>query len=56
MVPPPGDWWVVVDRDRKVAGEVFFKKGHMPLDWRSRASMMSTKVSKSATGAWKRAQ
>ena len=32
MVPPPGDWWVVVDSVRKAPGEVFFKKGHMPLD------------------------
>jgi hypothetical protein len=32
MVPPPGDWWVEVERERRVAGEVFFKKGQTPLD------------------------
>ena len=32
MVPPPGDWRVEVDKVRRVAGEVFFKKGQTPLD------------------------
>jgi len=40
MVPPPGDWWLVVDSERSVAGDVFFKKGQTPLDWRSRASIV----------------
>jgi hypothetical protein len=41
MVPPPGDWWVEVESERKVAGEVFFKKGQTPLDWWRRASMVT---------------
>ena len=42
MVPPPGEAWrVVVDRVRKVAGEVFWRKGHIERDWRRRASMMA---------------
>ena len=40
IVPPPGDCWVVVERERRVAGQVFFKNGHRPLDWRRSASMM----------------
>lgn len=28
-----------VDRARRVAGVVFFRKGHMALDWRRTASM-----------------
>jgi hypothetical protein len=33
MLPPPGEVWrVEVERDRRVAGEVFFKKGHMDFD------------------------
>ena len=40
MVPPPGDCCLVVERVRRVAGEVFFKKGHMPFDWRRRASIL----------------
>lgn len=40
MVPPPGDWWVEVERERRVAGDVFFKKGQTPLDWRRRASIV----------------
>jgi hypothetical protein len=39
MVPPPGDWCVAVERERSVAGEVFFRKGHMALDWLKRDSM-----------------
>ena len=39
IVPPPGDWRVVVLKERRVAGEVFFKKGHTPLDWWRRASI-----------------
>jgi hypothetical protein len=30
---------VEVERERSVAGEVFFKNGHIALDWRSTASM-----------------
>jgi hypothetical protein len=40
MLPPPGEAWrVEVERERSVAGEVFFKNGHMDFDWRSTASM-----------------
>ncbi len=49
MVPPPGDWRVEVERERKVAGEVFFKKGQTPLDWCRRASMMRLEVSTERT-------
>jgi hypothetical protein len=45
MVPPPGDAWVravEVERERRVAGDVFCKKGHRDLDWRRTASMMAT--------------
>ena len=31
---------VLVERDRRVAGEVFMRKGHIERDWCSRASMM----------------
>jgi len=31
---------VEVERERRVAGEVFFKNGHMDFDWRSTASMV----------------
>lgn len=41
---------VEVERDRRVAGEVFFKKGHMDLDCRSTASMVVTK--ESAESRW----
>lgn len=43
MAPPPGAvcWTLVlVDMERRVAGEVLFKKGHIALDWRRRASMV----------------
>jgi hypothetical protein len=43
MRPPPGEaLWpaFVVDSERSVAGEVFFRKGHMERDWRRRASMV----------------
>jgi hypothetical protein len=40
MLPPPGEAWrVEVERERSIAGEVFFKNGHMDFDWRSTASM-----------------
>ena len=42
-MPPPGEAWlraVEVERDRRVAGDVFCKKGHKDLDWRRTASMM----------------
>jgi hypothetical protein len=32
---------VLVDMERRVAGEVLFKKGHMARDWRRRASMVA---------------
>lgn len=42
MLPPPGETWrVEVERERRVAGEVFFKKGHMDFDWRRTVSMMA---------------
>src|SRR5580700_7819109 len=40
IVPPPGDWCVAVERERRVAGEVFFRNGHMALDWLSRDSIV----------------
>lgn len=40
MVPPPGDWRVEVERVRRVAVGVCLRKGHIPLDWRRRASML----------------
>jgi hypothetical protein len=41
MAPPVGEALrlLVVDSIRKVEGDVFFKKGHMALDWWIRASM-----------------
>jgi hypothetical protein len=30
---------VLVDRERRVAGDVFFKKGHTARDWRRRVSI-----------------
>lgn len=46
MEPPPGEAWrtAVVDRLRKVEGEVFFMKGHMLRDWRRRASIAATEI------------
>jgi hypothetical protein len=45
MLPPPGEAWrVEVERERSVAGEVFFKNGHMDFDWRSTASMAGRRV------------
>jgi len=45
MRPPPGEaLWATMDeveRERRVAGEVLCKNGHMPRDWRSRASMIA---------------
>jgi hypothetical protein len=42
MLPPPGEALrAVVERERRVAGDVFFKKGHMDFDWRSTASMIA---------------
>ena len=43
MLPAPGDtWWdaAVVESDRRVAGDVLERNGHIDLDWRKRASMM----------------
>lgn len=51
-MPPPGEAWlraVVVERDRRVAGDVFCKKGHMDLDWRRTASMIAIRL-RSAIG------
>jgi hypothetical protein len=31
---------VVVERERSVAGDVLWRKGHIDLDWRKRASML----------------
>ena len=42
MVPPPGEWWVAVDKERRVDGEVFFKKGHMALEWDNKASIVAS--------------
>lgn len=40
--PPPGETWrVEVDKDRKVAGEVLFKNGHMERPCLRRASMIA---------------
>jgi hypothetical protein len=46
IAPPPGDRWVVVDMERRVAAEVFLRKGHMPLDCRKRDSMVRNEQSK----------
>jgi hypothetical protein len=43
MLPAPGETsWpaAVVERERRVAGDVFERNGHMDLDWRKRASML----------------
>jgi hypothetical protein len=43
MLPAPGETaWpaAVVESERRVAGEVLCRNGHMDLDWRKRASMM----------------
>jgi hypothetical protein len=32
---------LVAERERRVAGEVFFKKGHIVFDWRRTASMIA---------------
>jgi hypothetical protein len=43
MLPAPGETaWAaaVVESERRVAGEVLCKNGHMDLDWRKRASMV----------------
>lgn len=45
MAPPPGDWRVDVERVRRVAVVVCLRKGHIPLDWRSKASMLAILVS-----------
>lgn len=42
MLPPPGEAWrVEVESARRVVGEVLLRNGHMALDWRSTASMMT---------------
>lgn len=40
---------VEVDRERSVAGEVFFRNGHIAFDWRSTASMAG-RLGRSAEG------
>lgn len=42
MLPPPGEalWALVVESERRVAGDVFFKNGHMDRDWRRSDSMV----------------
>lgn len=43
MLPAPGETsWpaAVVESERRVAGEVFERNGHIDLDWRKRASMV----------------
>lgn len=42
MVPPPGETWrVVVDeRERRVAGDVLLRKGHIERDCLSKASIV----------------
>lgn len=47
MLPPPGEACqraLEVDNDRRVAGEVLFKKGHIALDCRRTASMVAVVV------------
>ena len=40
-MPPDGEAWrVLVDKARKVVGEVLFKNGHIERDWVNSASMM----------------
>lgn len=44
MAPPPGAvcWTLaLVERERRVAVEVLFRKGHMCFDWRRRDSMVA---------------
>lgn len=44
IVPPPGETRrVVVERVRRVAGQVDFRNGHMARDCLRRASMIATK-------------
>jgi hypothetical protein len=42
MEPPPAEtWWAdEVLRERRVAGEVFLRKGQRERDWRRRASIV----------------
>lgn len=45
MVPPPGETWrVVVERDRRVAGDVLLRKGHMERDCLRRASIVTIQM------------
>lgn len=42
MLPAPGETWcsvAVVESERRVAGEVFERNGHMDRDWRRIDSM-----------------
>jgi hypothetical protein len=44
ILPAPGEtWWpvAVVESERKVAGEVLWRNGHMDRDWRRRASIVA---------------
>ena len=41
IVPPPGEAWrVEVERERRVAGEVLLRKGHIERDCLRRASIV----------------
>lgn len=41
MLPPHGEALrVEVERERRVAGEVFLRNGHIDFDWRRTASMV----------------
>lgn len=44
MVPPPGEGCVAVESERSAAGDVFFRKGHMALDWLKSDSMVGARA------------
>ena len=44
-MPPPGETWrVEVERDRRVAGDVLLRKGHMERDCLNRASIVMDRI------------
>jgi hypothetical protein len=54
MLPAPGETsWLtaVVESERRVAGDVLERNGHMDLDWRKRASMVDRGVN-CEEGCW----
>jgi hypothetical protein len=59
MLPPPGEEWkervgpLVADSALRVAGEVFFKKGHIALDWRSTVSMFRILIVVASLSIWR---